>query len=144
MEGQCPIRLTASRYFKLLPISFFTVFVRHSYTNYCVAVFNAFTRFECSGVSNAIVRRKAFDHCRGRNVDMLHARNLFYNRHNVMRRTIAFVYNFEKILCYNARDEEKTIALWSCRLEFNHPKTREKVMFELLPVEDSTFSDFYK
>ena len=45
---------------------------------------------------------------------------------------------------YGARDEEKTIALWSCRLEFNHPVTSERMSFELLPDNDSAFIDFYK
>lgn len=44
---------------------------------------------------------------------------------------------------YGARDEEKTIALWSYYIEFNHPKTKERMFFELLPEGDSAFEGFY-
>ena len=44
---------------------------------------------------------------------------------------------------YGARDEEKTIALWSYYIEFNHPKTKERMFFEQLPEGDSAFEGFY-
>lgn len=45
---------------------------------------------------------------------------------------------------YGGRDEEKTIALWSYRIAFNHPVTKERMGFELLPQEDEAFREFYK
>lgn len=45
---------------------------------------------------------------------------------------------------YGGRDEEKTIALWSYRIAFNHPVTKERMSFELLPQEDEAFREFYK
>lgn len=44
---------------------------------------------------------------------------------------------------YGGRDEEKTIALWSYRIAFNHPVTKERMSFELLPCGDEAFRDFY-
>lgn len=45
---------------------------------------------------------------------------------------------------YGGRDGEKTIALWSFRLKFMHPQTQEQMEFELLPVGDKAFAEFYK
>lgn len=44
---------------------------------------------------------------------------------------------------YGGRDEEKTIALWSCKVSFLHPATKERMSFELYPQDDEAFRDFY-
>lgn len=44
---------------------------------------------------------------------------------------------------YGGKDSEKTIALWSFRLKFLHPHTQEQMVFELLPVGDEAFEEFY-
>ena len=44
---------------------------------------------------------------------------------------------------YGARDEEKTIALWSYFIEFDHPSTKQRLHFELLPEGDTAFREFY-
>ena len=44
---------------------------------------------------------------------------------------------------YGGRDAEKTIALWSCKLSFLHPATKESMTFELLPLGDDAFGEFY-
>jgi len=44
---------------------------------------------------------------------------------------------------YGGRDEEKTIALWSYRISFSHPVTKERMSFELLPHGDEAFREFY-
>ncbi len=44
---------------------------------------------------------------------------------------------------YGGRDEEKIIALWSYRIAFNHPVTKERMSFELLPYGDEVFREFY-
>lgn len=44
---------------------------------------------------------------------------------------------------YGSKDEEKTIALWSYKLSFIHPVTKEKLIFELPPCDDEGFREFY-
>ncbi len=44
---------------------------------------------------------------------------------------------------YGSKDEEKTIALWSYKLSFIHPATKEKLTFELFPCDDEGFREFY-
>ncbi len=44
---------------------------------------------------------------------------------------------------YGGRDEEKTIALWSYCISFNHPVIKERMSFELLPYGDEAFREFY-
>ncbi len=44
---------------------------------------------------------------------------------------------------YGGRDEERLIALWSYCISFNHPVTKERMSFELLPYGDEAFREFY-
>ena len=44
---------------------------------------------------------------------------------------------------YGSKDEEKTIALWSYKISFIHPATKEKLTFELFPCDDEGFREFY-
>ncbi len=44
---------------------------------------------------------------------------------------------------YGAKDDSKTIALWSCSLSFLHPEIDEQMSFELLPHGDEAFADYY-
>ncbi len=45
---------------------------------------------------------------------------------------------------YGAKDNEKSIALWSYKIEFNHPKTEQKMSFEVIPYEDEMFKAFFE
>ncbi|MBQ8504615.1 MAG: RluA family pseudouridine synthase [Clostridia bacterium] len=44
---------------------------------------------------------------------------------------------------YGGKDDEKTIALWSCRISFEHPESKKVMEFELLPDGDKAFAEFY-
>ena len=45
---------------------------------------------------------------------------------------------------YGSKDAEKTISLWSYRISFIHPETKEKLSFELSPGDDDGFREFYQ